>query len=76
MTACACSFVDIPSRIMRGPVASSLASSKGRYTLTYNEGTLSVYAGFSRLKYLVVQFAQKAFCYHYHIFNMPKNLIH
>ena len=45
-----------------------------RYTLTYNEGTLSVYAGFSRLKYLVVQFAQKAFCYHYHIFNMPKKL--
>ena len=68
--------IDIPSRIMRGHRMPPKPSLLPRYTLTYNEGTLSVYAGFSRLKYLVVQFAQKAFCYHYHIFNMPKNLIH
>lgn len=29
----------------------------GRYTLTYSEGKLSVYAGSSHRKYLVVQFA-------------------
>lgn len=28
-----------------------------RYTLTYSEGKLSVYAGSSHRKYLVVQFA-------------------
>lgn len=32
-----------------------------RYTLTYSEGTLSIYAAFSRSKYLIVQFAQKPF---------------
>ena len=32
-----------------------------RYTLTYNEGTLSIYAAFSRLKHLVVQIAQMSF---------------
>ena len=31
------------------------------YTLTYNEGTLSIYAAFSRLKHLVVQIAQMSF---------------
>ena len=34
---------------------------KLRYTLTYNEGTLSIYAAFSRLKHLVVQIAQMSF---------------
>ena len=33
----------------------------GRYTLTHSEGRLSVYADFSHLKYLVMQFAQKPF---------------
>ena len=32
-----------------------------RYTLTYSEGTLSIYAAFSRLKHLVVQIAQMSF---------------
>ena len=32
-----------------------------RYTLTYNEGTLSIYAAFSRLKHIVVQIAQMSF---------------
>ena len=31
------------------------------YTLTYSEGTLSIYAAFSRSKYLVVKFTQKPF---------------
>ena len=34
---------------------------KERYTLTYNEGTLSIYAAFGRLKHLVVQIAQMSF---------------
>ena len=32
-----------------------------RYTLTYNEGTVSIYAAFSRLKHLVVQIVQMSF---------------
>ena len=32
-----------------------------RYTLTYSEGTLSIYAAFSRLKHLVVQITQMYF---------------
>ena len=37
------------------------APHKMRYTLTYNEGTLSIYAAFSRLKHIVVQIAQMSF---------------
>ena len=43
-----------------------------RYTLTYNEGTLSVYAAFSRLKHLVVQIAQMSFWSLISISNMPE----
>ena len=45
---------------------------KERYTLTYNEGTLSVYAAFSRLKHLVVQIAQMSFWSLISISNMPE----
>ena len=43
-----------------------------RYTLTYNEGVLSVYAAFSRLKHLVVQIAQMSFWSLISISNMPE----
>ena len=43
-----------------------------RYTLTYNEGTLSIYAAFSRLKHLVVQIAQMSFWSLISISNMPE----
>ena len=43
-----------------------------RYTLTYSEGTLSVYAAFSRLKHLVVQIAQMSFWSLISISNMPE----
>ena len=46
-----------------------------RYTLTCSEGTLSVYAAFSRLKHLVVQIAQKIFSPLLHIFNMQKKYV-
>ena len=45
---------------------------EGRYTLTYNEGTFSVYAAFSRLKHLVVQIAQMSFWSLISISNMPE----
>lgn len=48
---------DIPSHIVRengGRIEDVLEL---RYTLTYSEGKLSVYAGSSHRKYLVVQFA-------------------
>ena len=54
-------FGDIPSHIMRERADLALAVLPGRYTLTYNEGTLSIYAAFSRLKHLVVQIAQMSF---------------
>ena len=52
---------DIPSHIMREPRMPVYAPHKMRYTLTYNEGTLSIYAAFSRLKHIVVQIAQMSF---------------
>ena len=52
---------DIPSHIMREHVIYNTDFSETRYTLTYNEGTLSIYAAFSRLKHLVVQIAQMSF---------------
>ena len=53
--------VDIPSHIMRERTKQARADCRNRYTLTYNEGTLSIYAAFSRLKHLVVQIAQMSF---------------
>ena len=50
----------------------SVAKDVERYTLTYNEGTLSVYAAFSRLKHLVVQIAQMSFWSLISISNMPE----
>ena len=52
---------DIPSHTVREGCSSSLSMKKRRYTLTHSEGRLSVYADFSHLKYLVMQFAQKPF---------------
>ena len=52
---------DTPSHIMRERAVLYASISLTRYTLTYNEGTLSIYAAFSRPKYLVVQFAQRPF---------------
>ena len=52
---------DIPSHTVREQIDVVLKSTYRRYTLTYSEGTLSIYAAFSRSKYLVVQFAQKPF---------------
>ena len=52
---------DIPSHIMREHDVDGEDDTKQRYTLTYNEGTLSIYAAFSRLKHLVVQIAQMSF---------------
>ena len=46
---------------MRERPAEAFNQQETRYTLTYNEGTLSIYAAFSRLKHLVVQFAQMYF---------------
>ena len=52
---------DIPSRIVREQGHKAIGQNKARYTLTYSEGTLSIYAAFSRLKHLVVQIAQMSF---------------
>ena len=54
-------LTDIPSHTVREQSGSWLIDQFSRYTLTYSEGTLSVYAGFSRLKHLVVQIAQMSF---------------
>ena len=53
--------IDIPSHIMRERRTSTNRKEQYRYTLTYNEGTLSIYAAFSRLKHIVVQIAQMSF---------------
>ena len=55
---------DTPSRTGRKQQLSFVVIVKSRYTLPYREETLSVYAGFSHLKHLVVQFAQIVF-FHY-----------
>ena len=52
---------DIPSHTVRELYTYHQRAVINRYTLTYSEGTLSIYAAFSRSKYLVVQFAQKPF---------------
>ena len=57
---------------MREQIACSSSGKENRYTLTYNEGTLSVYAAFSRLKHLVVQIAQMSFWSLISISNMPE----
>lgn len=48
---------DIPSHIVREMEEGQRNRLAERYTLTYSEGKLSVYAGSSHRKYLVVQFA-------------------
>ena len=53
--------MDIPSRIVRERKENLSGHLSYRYTLTYSEGTLSIYAAFSRLKHLVVQIAQMSF---------------
>ena len=63
---------DTPSHIMRERREKTSLSRILRYTLTYNEGTLSVYAAFSRLKHLVVQIAQMSFWSLISISNMPE----
>ena len=63
---------DTPSHIMRERMQHILQFFQIRYTLTYNEGTLSVYAAFSRLKHLVVQIAQMSFWSLISISNMPE----
>ena len=63
---------DTPSHIMRELPVIVFKFFKIRYTLTYNEGTLSVYAAFSRLKHLVVQIAQMSFWSLISISNMPE----
>ena len=63
---------DTPSHIMRERHVFIGHDKRGRYTLTYNEGTLSVYAAFSRLKHLVVQIAQMSFWSLISISNMPE----
>lgn len=50
-------FPDIPSHIVREICDINKMLNSARYTLTYSEGKLSVYAGSSHRKYLVVQFA-------------------
>ncbi len=65
-------MVDTPSHIMRERLFYSCANDYTRYTLTYNEGALSVYAAFSRLKHLVVQIAQMSFWSLISISNMPE----
>ena len=57
---------------MREQLNNHFDKQSGRYTLTYNEGTLSVYAAFSRLKHLVVQIAQMSFWSLISISNMPE----
>ena len=57
---------------MREPSPRLLVMFARRYTLTYNEGALSVYAAFSRLKHLVVQIAQMSFWSLISISNMPE----
>ena len=54
-------YDDTPSRIVRELTVYAESPCSSRYTLTYSEGTLSVYAAFSRLKHLVVQIAQMSF---------------
>ena len=56
-----CLFLDIPSHTVREVQEARSRQHKSRYTLTHSEGRLSVYADFSHLKYLVMQFAQKPF---------------
>ena len=63
---------DTPSRIVREQRSCNGSADKSRYTLTYSEGTLSVYAAFSRLKHLVVQIAQMSFWSLISISNMPE----
>ena len=63
---------DTPSHIMREQWIIIRVLVIPRYTLTYNEGTLSVYAAFSRLKHLVVQIAQMSFWSLISISNMPE----
>lgn len=53
--------LDIPSYEMRERRKSCHLVHLLRYTLIWNEGTLSVYAVFSHLKYIVVQPTQKLF---------------
>ena len=65
-------YNDTPSHIMREHINTTKETSSQRYTLTYNEGTLSVYAAFSRLKHLVVQIAQMSFWSLISISNMPE----
>ena len=68
-------FNDIPSLAVRERISSTFNTGGRRYTLTCSEGTLSVYAAFSRLKHLVVQIAQKIFSPLLHIFNMQKKYV-
>ena len=63
---------DTPSRIVRERLQSVPLRPLLRYTLTYSEGTLSVYAAFSRLKHHVVQIAQMSFWSLISISNMPE----
>ena len=63
---------DTPSRVVREREMVRREDGLRRYTLTCSEGTLSVYAAFSRLKHLVVQIAQMSFWPLISIFNMPK----
>ena len=49
---------DTPSLAVREREEKQIPGLKVRYTLTCSEGTLSIYAAFNRLKYLVVQIAQ------------------
>lgn len=57
-------YCDTPSRTGRKPQIGFVCHGEHRYTLPYREETLSVYAGFSPSKHLVVQFAQIVF-FHY-----------
>ena len=66
------SLSDTPSRVVREHAERSKGPGFPRYTLTCSEGTLSVYAAFSRLKHLVVQIAQMSFWSLISIFNMLK----
>ena len=52
---------DIPSLAVREREQDGIRGVPVRYTLTYSEGTLSIYAAFSCLKHLVVQIAQMSF---------------
>ena len=67
--------VDIPSLAVKERPEDSQMLPCLRYTLTCSEGTLSVYAAFSRLKHLVMQIAQKIFSPLLHIFNMQKKYV-